>query len=250
MTERNYVMRKIYQWKKVFFVSCLLWTAYLCAGCTKSDEVTVYEPDTAGVLVAETAAEDSKNEDRGHETDENSQSTTEGSKDEGIAQDTENACPEEAVIYVQVCGAVHRPGVYELHTGDRVFQAIELAGGMTDAANGQAINQACEVSDGQMIYVYSNEEWHEICEGNISKIPDAMMTADGQQEVPSQDGKIDINLADAETLTDLSGIGKTLAGRIIEYRDSKGKFQSIEEIKNVSGIGDSLFEKIKDHIKV
>ena len=55
MTERNYVMHKNYQWKKVFFVSCLLWTAYLCAVCTKADEVMVYEPDIAGVLVADTA---------------------------------------------------------------------------------------------------------------------------------------------------------------------------------------------------
>lgn len=236
-------MQRMKNWKTICFAGCLFWAAVLCTGCAKEQKITVYESQTAEVLASETAKVSEGAE--AHEQDSEKKPPETPQAEEGQKQGG-----QPATIYVQVCGQVNSPGVYEMHAGDRVFQAVELAGGMTVDANSQAVNQACEVSDGQMIYIYSNEEWHEICEGNITGNVSGVPNVTANTQSQTDDGLININQADEGLLTDLSGIGKTLARRIVEFRDENGEFQSIEDIKKVSGIGDSLFEKIKDHIKV
>ena len=133
-----------------------------------------------------------------------------------------------------VCGCVNQPGVYEVEEGTRIFEVIELAGGLTQNASEVAINLADEVSDGQQIYVPDQEE--------------AVGISFAQESQES--GLVNINTADSAMLQTLPGIGQQKAEQIIQYRESHGGFSSIEEIKNVSGIGDSTYERLKQSITV
>ena len=139
---------------------------------------------------------------------------------------------EEPSIYVYICGQVKSPGVYEMPEGTRIADAIEAAGGMTEEAAREYLNQAAILADGQKIYVPTLEEAE-------------------QEEVTSRtDGKVNINTADAEELMSLSGVGEAKAEAIIRYREEAGGFRSIEEIMNIEGIKEGVFNKIKDKISV
>lgn len=140
-------------------------------------------------------------------------------------------------IYVHVCGEVRAPGVYELPQGSRVYEAIEAAGGMAEEASPAYLNQAEKLEDGQQIYVPSAQE--------------AESAAAGMQVGPEEDdGKIDLNTASKEELMTLSGIGEVKAEAVIRYREEKGGFTSVEELKEIEGIKDGVFNKVKDQIKV
>ncbi len=143
-------------------------------------------------------------------------------------------------IYVHVCGCVRKPGVYRLADGARVQQAIEQAGGFTKKADRVAWNLAEPLQDGVQIYVPSLEE---------SKKGEQKET-ETNQNASAKEGKININQASKEELMTLSGIGASRADAIIACREEKGSFASIEEIKDVDGIGDGIFRKIKDLITV
>ena len=134
--------------------------------------------------------------------------------------------------FVQVSGAVNSPGVYELSGEPRIFHAILMAGGLREDADVSSLNQAEKISDGQKIVIKTRDE--------------AAMEA----AVSADDGKVNINTADAKTLMTLPGIGESKANSIIKYRENKGSFNSIEDIKNISGIKDGVYNKIADSIKV
>ena len=134
--------------------------------------------------------------------------------------------------FVQVSGAVNSPGVYELSGEPRIFHAILMAGGLREDADVSSLNQAEKISDGQKIVIKTRDE----------VAMEAATSAD--------DGKVNINTADAKTLMTLPGIGESKANSIIKYRESKGSFNSIEDIKNISGIKDGVYNKIADSIKV
>lgn len=142
-------------------------------------------------------------------------------------------------IFVYVCGAVVSPGVYELEENARAFQAVEKAGGFSEDAYKEALNLAKPLEDGEQLFIPTKEEWEE--KGEIGQGIKANETED--------DGLVNINTASKEELCTLNGVGEARAESIIAYREEKGGFSSIEEIKNVSGIKDGLFEKIKDKIK-
>ena len=148
-----------------------------------------------------------------------------------------------AMIYVDVGGEVKDPSVVELPDGSRVTDAITAAGGLTEQADLTDINRAAFVSDGEKIYIPSQ----------VSELEDDGLSAgeggDGGT-AKSSDGRININTADSTQLQELTGVGPATAEKIIDYRKQNGRFQSIEDIKNVSGIGDKTYEKLKDHIKV
>lgn len=148
-------------------------------------------------------------------------------------KETSDSAKEEA-CYVYVCGAVKQPGVYVLKSPARVYEAIEAAGGLTDEANSTSVNQAETVEDGQMIKILTEDE----------------AVALETQTVSEEDGRIDINQASAEELMTLPGIGKAKAESIISYRQKCGGFSSIEEIMQVEGIKEGLFNGMKDSIKV
>lgn len=145
---------------------------------------------------------------------------------------------EEAdMIYVQVSGAVAAPGVYKLPGGSRIFEAVELAGGVTEEADVSTLNQALVLSDGQMIYVYAVGE-------------ERTGQETGEAAGEPKDGRIDLNTATAEELMTLPGIGQSKAESIISWREENGAFESVEDILNITGIKEGVFSKIKDHIKV
>ena len=152
---------------------------------------------------------------------------------------------EPEMIFVDVCGAVTIPGVYEIDADSRVFQAIEAAGGLLPEAASSAVNQAQPVSDGQQIYVPTQEEVEE------GALPAAIQPAESETGTgASADGVVNINTADASALKSLSGIGDAKAQAILAYREEHGSFSSIEEIMQVPGIKVSCFSAIKDKIAV
>ncbi|MCR5627356.1 MAG: helix-hairpin-helix domain-containing protein [Lachnospiraceae bacterium] len=138
---------------------------------------------------------------------------------------------EEAYIYV--CGAVKRPGVYIMEKDSRIYMAIEKAGGVSDGADVSGLNLASSVSDGMEIYVPKKGE-----------------STDRAKAGVTDDGLVNINTADKEKLMTIKGIGESRAEDIIAYRESNGLFGKCEDIKNVNGIKDGLYNKIKDQIKV
>lgn len=149
--------------------------------------------------------------------------------------------PTPAPLRVYVTGAVVHPDVYLLEAGSIVRDAVVAAGGATAEADLNRINLAQQVYDQQQIHIPKVGE-----ENPPLPSPPASLTSASDSVQPA--GKVNINTATAEELDTLPGIGPALAQRIIEYRQTNGPFQSIEEIKNVSGIGDKLFEKLKDLI--
>ena len=145
-------------------------------------------------------------------------------------------------IYVDVGGAVNKPGVYQLKSGARIYEAIEKAGGFTPEAEPGSINQAQMAQDGEQILVLTKEEFQ--AQGM------SQTQAAGQSPAQGQAGKVYIYTADETQLQKLSGIGQSRAEAIIEYREKNGGFSSVEEIMNVDGIKEGIFEKIKDEIVV
>lgn len=153
---------------------------------------------------------------------------------------------EEAEIYVDICGAVANPGVYSLKPGSRVFQAIEMAGGFLPGAAAEYINRARGLSDGEQVYIPTQEE----AEAGELPAPDSHPENADEAFASGMDGKINLNTANAEELMTLNGIGATRAQAILVYREEHGGFSSIEEIMNVQGIKEGTFEKIKDNIVI
>ena len=163
----------------------------------------------------------------------------EGSVAEEKVEETEDSAIEENEdIYVHVCGEVNQPGVYCLPAGSRLYEAIEAAGGLKEGAAAESLNQAQEAKDGQQIYVPSIEK--SLKEG---------VSGEGEPAEAS-DGKINLNTAAKEQLMTLTGIGEAKAAAIIRYREENGGFQSIEELMEVEGIKEGVFNKIKDQIKI
>ena len=148
---------------------------------------------------------------------------------------------EKPMIYVHICGQVNHSGVYCLEEDGRVMELVELAGGFTDKAAKDSVNLAQKLSDGQRIYIPDLEE---VKGGLIS------LEAEGGGHQGLDTGKVNINTANKDTLMTLAGIGEAKAEAIIRYREEHGGFQSIEEIKEIEGIKDGVFNKIKDEIEV
>jgi len=143
-------------------------------------------------------------------------------------------------IVVYISGEVRNPGVFEFDYGARIVDAIEAAGGMTNDADPNAINLSARLFDEQHIVVFSMDD---------NMPPSAQATGGGMAGVTA-DGLVNINTATSEQLQVLSGIGPVTAGNIISHRDARGGFATIEEIMNVSGIGERTFENIRDRITV
>jgi len=175
---------------------------------------------------------------------------------------------ENNKIKVDIKGQVNSPGVYELEETSRVIDAINIAGGLTDIANTSLINLSKKLEDQMVVIIYSNEE---VLNSNIKEIETVFKVIEKECNCPNIKndscinteldssnnttenkepiGIININTASIEELMTLPSIGESKAQAIIEYR-KENKFTTIEDIKNVSGIGDTLFDKIKEYITV
>ena len=162
----------------------------------------------------------------------------------------ENSTEEaEEMVVIHITGEVKKPGVVKLKQGTRIEDVISAAGGLTENADISNVNLAYVVEDGTKIRIPSSDE-----ENNDEQY---ITTDSGKDIVVSNENNespnnifVNINTATQTELEQLPGIGASIATRIIDYRSKNGKFKSIEDIKNVTGIGDSKYEKIKDNIKV
>lgn len=148
---------------------------------------------------------------------------------------------EVSTIIVYITGEIEKPDVYTMPEGARLVDLIEKAGGFTQHAYRDNLNLAMRISDGEKIVI---DNVNDVVDKNLNLDENIESGSSGKEEL------ININTADANELQKLSGIGESLSEAIIVYRDKYGDFTSIEEIKEVDGIGNSIFEKIKDDITV
>lgn len=167
-------------------------------------------------------------------------------KDSDTKKEDITITPKVETYYVHICGAVKKPGVYEVSSGARIFEIVEMAGGFTKEADEDYINQAASIEDGQQVYIPTKEE---VLNGEFGD--KETLAGSGQiQSGTDNSGKININTATKDELCTLPGIGDAKADSIINYRTDHGKFQNIEELKEINGIKDAVYNKIKDKIVV
>lgn len=188
----------------------------------------------------------------------------EAKKGFSISKKEEKQEKEETITYykVDIKGAIANPGIYTLKKESRVMEAIEQAGGITEMADTSVINLSKKISDEMVIIIYTYEQVREFAktkeiekqvQENCRAGREYGLQNDACIEAEQEEkniGVISLNTATKEDLMMLSGIGEAKAIAIIEYREQKGAFEKIEDIMNVSGIGESLFAKIKENITI
>ena len=153
-----------------------------------------------------------------------------------LAEKTEVSTTQETVIFVDIKGAVKNPGVYQMKVGDRVKDALEAAGGLTEEADSQKVNLAKRLEDQMVIVVPKvGEEAEEIPAGET-------------RNEATKEGKVNINTATVEELKTLKGVGEKKAEAIIEYRKKNGSFKTKEDLMKVRGIGKKLFDSFQERI--
>ena len=202
--------------KKVLGLFLILAALLALSGCSR--ETVVLDAEDL-VLLEETG---------GNEAEEN--------KGKGSGEEPEAAEErvEESTLFVHICGEVAEPGVYELPEGSRIYEAVEAAGGFTEAAEPGCVNLAQVLEDGRQVEIPDRESAAEI----------------KQQEAAADHGLVDINTAGKPELCTLPGIGESRAESIIAYREKNGGFARIEDIMKVEGIKEGMFARIKDKICV
>ncbi|HIY62722.1 MAG TPA: helix-hairpin-helix domain-containing protein [Candidatus Mediterraneibacter stercoripullorum] len=247
------MLNKYGKWKIRLIIITVFVTVLSLAGCGVEhddvlQEISVSEDDTAD---SGAEAPDAVGTDTGGDTsgDENGGDAGEEKNwpDDPESSPVKAGTSEEtgASVFVYVCGAVKEPGVYELEKGARVFEAVELAGGATEDAAQEILDQARTVTDGETIYMPTEEEAGEY-ERNLhdGQSGSGLISDGGGKE------KVNINTAGKEELMTLTGIGEAKAQSILDYRDEHGEFQSTEELMEISGIKEGVFNKIKDEITI
>ena len=166
--------------------------------------------------------------------------TIETAETENETEYSEENNAQPAVFFVDIGGAVAKPGVYQVSKDTRLFEVIDMAGGLTEDADADHVNRASFVEDGQKIIIPVKGSGG----ANGSSDPSGIASSDA----PGQ-GLVNINTASRDELMGLNGIGEVMADRIIEYRSSN-VFKSKEDIMSVNGIGKGIYEKIKDRITI
>lgn len=194
---------------QIIFLSVFFLFSTVLSGCNPSEETIFYEnrdlPQISGsVLLQEETVEETADD----------------------------------MIYVSIQGSVESPGVYKMPVGSRVYELINLAGGIVGTADTRGINMVTELTDGTQLFIPSLEEES----GNTAS------ASAGLNETSS--GLVNINTAGLDELMTLNGIGKTRAEAIIAYREKGNSFEKIEDIMNVNGIKNGIYEGLKDQICV
>lgn len=164
-----------------------------------------------------------------------------GSNEEMPAIPAAEEAAQEKLIKVYVSGAVQQPGIYDLKAGSRATDAIDRAGGFTEAANLEKVNLAKKLKDGSQVNVPS------LSAGKLKTRQQSSVSAPADSQSTAVQEKVNINTADAELLDTLPGVGMATAQKIIEYR-SKHPFSKIEDLLQVSGIGEAKFARMKDRV--
>lgn len=238
------------------------WLGSLCvlSGCTRKEEL---------ILLTEEGQEQECQSIPG----ENTEISGTGGEYSGALVSSAYIAEETGTIYVHVCGAVMAPGVYELTAGSRVYEAVQAAGGFTENAEENYVNQAQELPDGVKLVIPTKEE----AAGRQADVQPGASGQEAGQTAADSDvqigivtqgsvhtaggsadtvtahadgGRININTASVEELCRIPGIGATRAAAVVSYRESHGSFGSPEDIMKVSGIKEGTYEKIKDSISV
>lgn len=174
-------------------------------------------------------------------------STTEVTVDTKKEQDQANDESKSAKIYVDISGAVKHPGVYQLTQGARLFDLLKQAGGLTEDAAIQTVNQAMIIQDQQKIIILTQAQAESL---DTESINNGNLEEKSDGKSPKEAGKININQADLTQLQQLSGIGEKKAQSIIDYRNENGSFKTIEDLAKVTGIGEKTVEKLRDSITI
>lgn len=177
--------------------------------------------------------------------------TETGQKEDRTAETADTAKADispvpEKELCVYVCGAVAKEGVYFFTEGSRMVDAVSAAGGFTKEADSTYHNLAAYLADGQKIYVPTVLETKELTAAE--RIGGTEGASQSQGDAALSSGKVNINTADKELLMTLDGIGEAKAESILAYRQKAGPFRSIDELINVNGIGQTMFERVKDKI--
>ncbi|EGO2660521.1 helix-hairpin-helix domain-containing protein [Enterococcus faecalis] len=147
----------------------------------------------------------------------------------------------ETMIYVDIKGAVKVPGIYQLKNQQRIWDALALAGGVSEEADTAQVNYAQKVKDQMIIYVPKKGE-------SVAQSLETLQESAPAQQ--NQEEKINVNTATEAELQTISGIGAKKAQEIIRFRDEQGPFKTVEELKNVPGIGEKTVERLKDMLTV
>ncbi len=234
------------QWKKIALISVVVVAAiaYGFFHSNADDDVQMSEGADATAVEGEM----SSSEEGGQESP-------------GMESQKSEEDEEDDMIFVDVGGAVRHPQVVCIEKGSRIYEAVEAAGGASEDAETKYLNMASQCEDGQKIYIPTQAETEAVQSGDPSAESSAgLFTADPQILQPeggaaagtseTADTKININTATSEELQTLNGIGPSMAERIIEYRQTNGNFSSIDDLTNVSGIGEKTLAKFSADICV
>lgn len=166
-----------------------------------------------------------------------------------ILEENQEEQKEEKTILVHITGAVQKNGVVEVKENARINDVVEAAGGITEEADLSEVNLAYIITDGQKIYIPKKEDKINNTNNIITENPGANIIKE-ETNTEQKNNMVNINKAGLEELMSLQGIGESTAWKIIEYRALNGKYKNIEDIKNVSGVGEAKFNAIKNFITI
>ncbi|WP_300260480.1 ComEA family DNA-binding protein [Clostridium sp.] len=231
---------------------------FLFIGYSKTNDKKISDSDMEKLFL--NSEESEENNELESNTEKESGSKKEGEnnnkveKENSIESVKEISVSEEKIV-VEIKGEVKKPNVYELKNGSRIYELIEEAGGPTDEADLSNINRALYLSDGQCIVIKNindAESEEESLKESLNTEKPNSNSANLSEAKSEKSGSsvININTASKETLMTLNGIGESKAQAIIDYREESGGFKSVDDITNVSGIGEKTLEKIKDKISI
>lgn len=162
-----------------------------------------------------------------------------GARAAPVADPTPSGSPSPEIVLVDVAGWVRRPGVYEFRTGDRIVDAIEAAGGARPGAALETLNLAAPLADGTQVLV--------VKEGTVGGAATGATAASGSASAGSL---VNVNTASVTELDTLPGVGEVIAQRIVDYRTANGPFSSVDQLIEVSGIGESTLESMRESVTV
>lgn len=246
----------------------LMFPVFVLTACTGKEEMVLELGETHDISSQSMSPQDMSGQDvRGFDdessadgglADRNADNNATSHKDVASSSDI-SIDAVQAPIYVHICGAVVNPGVYELEAGSRVFEGIKAAGGFSEDACEDYVNQAGPLSDGERLVIPTAEEVEQAKEDGTYQALWTAGEADkatldtGEDKSGSSgngDGLVNINTATESELGSVKGIGAGKAAAIVQYRQENGNFASTQDIMKVSGIKEGTYEKIKDKITV
>lgn len=242
-------------------VICML-AAGICYSCGRTGKADPESQILTVELDDSEAAEGTKGQNGLISAESEAGTESAAEEEERVPEESPSRQTESVRFYVHICGEVNNPGVYEMEPGSRIFQAVEMAGGLTEEAADQCLNMAQEIGDGMKITVPSREQLGQTGEAGAKEgtagVPGEWIEfpggsgkgSGGAAEGAGEEKKVNLNTASKEELMALRGIGEARAEDIIRYREEFGPFRTIEEIMNISGIKEAAFRKIKDSITV